>query len=117
MPYTPTQFYAAFPAFVDERVGDVQRHIDAVASEFDEVRWGAQFEQGIGNLVAHRLVIERARATDGGNDRGGISVGGVNLSRPTEIVMLEANDPVTETRYGKQYRYLRRKVGFGAVAV
>ncbi len=119
---TPADFSAAFPAFADARVEDVQRHINAAAFVIDATRWGDSYDEGLGCFVAHRLLIEeRAKRTK--NDdafRADIiseTGGGLTTIRSSDIVKARVADPYLTTSYGQRYRQLARRVGTGAVAV
>jgi hypothetical protein len=117
-PMTPAQFYAAFPAFKNTPVSDVQRHLDDADRLFDIPRWGADYLAGIGNVVAHLIVIESKGALFSGvaGDITEKQVGSVRIVRSPVLMSKMLDNPFNRTIYGQTYLYYARRVGIGAIA-
>ena len=115
---TPTAFLAYLPEFAGAVADDVQRALDKAAPCFNVVRWGSSYAEGIANLAAHFYVGDRARraraaaVVDGGNITEK-HVGSVGASFDSQILNKQATDPFMTTDYGRQYCFLRDKVGHG----
>jgi Protein of unknown function (DUF4054) len=118
---TAADFRAAFPLFEDEEEPSVERYIALAAPYFDVGRWGGFYSEGLGNMVAHYLLVAKSDAKLKGADDGGSAVsktvGSVSITRSGALLERQADDPFMSTPYGRRYRQLSRKVGMGAVAV
>ena len=115
---TAAEFITAFPKFAEERVPDIDRHIAAAAPLFDVVRWANLYSLGLGNYVAHMLVVEKADLPKVGSTNAlSKTVGSVSVTRSAQRLEAEAADPYQRTQWGRMYRYYARQVGMGAVAV
>jgi len=119
---TPADFMSAFPAFRDEQVPTIQRHLDAAAPFFDVDRWGAFYARGLGYFVAHSMVVEKA-AGESKNEtttKGDVvseEVGGMVWSRSADMLKAASRDPFLRTTYGQEYRRIARLVGLGGAVV
>lgn len=117
---TPASFRIAFPAFVDQKESDIQRHINAAVPYFDTGLWGDRYEEGVGCFVAHRILCEAADAKPGaafGTDVSAKTIAGVSKVKAGEMLMKEMEDPFQRTRYGQRYSAMAEQVGMRAVAI
>jgi hypothetical protein len=128
---TPATFAAAFPMFAAVNATTVQRHITASTPWFDVSAWGALFDEGQGNWIAHRIVTEAVdtwQISSPAGDRPALAAPGdreVTMKQvDTTVVAYSAMllkdqiaDPIMRTTFGQRYRYLSAIVGGGAVAI
>lgn len=117
---TPADFRAAFPAFEDAGNDDVQRHLDASISEgvFNITRWGKRYNAGLGNWVAHRLLVEKRHAMSQNDaalkgDVTGEINNGMTTMRSPDILKMVVLDRYNATSYGQEYLRLARRTGMG----
>jgi len=122
---TAAEFIADFPEFDSEKSAVIDRHIAYADEFFDEGRWGGYLARGLGNWVAHSIVMEKRRKAAGPVAMAGDVVtktlespaGRTSVSRGADSVgRLQAN-PYLESQYGKEYVRLRDEIGMGGVAV
>ena len=123
MPLLPDDFRTAFPAFAAETDPTIQRWLDASVPFFDVSRWDTLYPMGVGNWVAHQIVMDSAATAAGAGaaaanagDATSKQVGTVRVDRSQELLSKQMDDPFMRTIYGQQYRHLARLVGLGAVA-
>ena len=119
---TPADFVAAFPAFRDEQVPTIQRHLNASAPFFDVARWGAFYDEGLGCWIAHRLTVENAHGESKNETaiKGDVTTeeaGGISTTRSSELLTMATKNPYLRTTYGQRYHYLARQVGLGGAVV
>ncbi len=122
---TVAEFKAAFPAFADVDSDVVDRHIAASDPFFDTARWENLLDEGLGNFIAHRIVIERRNqamgVSSGTGDvvsrSQGTTAGQVSMSRSPELAAMQFREPFNATEYGRRYLKLRSIMGSGAMAV
>lgn len=110
---TSADFIAAFPKFDQVDPADVQRWIDraVISPSFDEGRWGADLNEGLGNYVAHCLCEEGVRGVPVAVTAP--SSGAAGGSWRADVYLLEA-DPLSSTIFGRKYLRLRDEVGMGS---
>lgn len=119
---TPVDFKNAFPVFSDEDDATIQRHLDESVSFFDVDRWGGFYLKGLGNWVAHEIVMEdflgATPATAGMSlDATGKTVGRMSARYSDKMAELKAKNPYMRTVYGQVYYNLAVKyVGIGGTA-
>ena len=120
---TPAEFLADpdFSAFVTEDPDTIAKWMVKAAPFFDVSRWGAFYSEGLGNWVAHRIIMSNLRATRPTNqldagDTASKSVGSVSKSYDSLLINAQAKDPYMRTSYGQEYCRLRRLVGMGGFA-
>lgn len=119
---TPADFIAAFPAFKDTQVPDIQRHLNASPPYFDVDRWGGFYNEGLGNWVAHRLIVEKRHAASQ-NDvalKGDVTseeTQGITTARSSAVLEAVVLDRYKATTYGQEYRRLSKRVGLGALTI
>ena len=120
---TPSEFLSDpdFSAFSAEEPDTIAKWMVKAAPFFDVARWGAFYSEGLGNWVAHRIVLSNQRATMPTNraDSGNMiskTVGPVSASYDSLLINAQAKDPYMRTSYGQEFCRLRRLVGMGGFA-
>ena len=120
---TPSEFLSDpdFSAFSAEEPDTIAKWMVKAAPFFDVARWGAFYSEGLGNWVAHRIVLSNLRATMPTNraDSGNMiskTVGPVSASYDSLLINAQAKDPYMRTSYGQEFCRLRRLVGMGGFA-
>ncbi|HXS24572.1 MAG TPA: DUF4054 domain-containing protein [Gemmatimonadales bacterium] len=107
-----------FPAFIDATDTEINSAIALSAPWFNVRRWDTSYSEGLGNFVAHQIVIGRAdKAVVDANDITMRHTEHLITARSQKQVELQARDPFQRTVFGQRYRYLARLVGLGMVAV
>lgn len=119
---TPAAFRLLFPAFIDATDAEINAAIALSAPYFNVGRWRGFYNEGLGNFVAHQIVVARAAATAGINvaAAGDVTekrVGSVSVGRGAELLATQMADPFQRTLYGQRYKYLTRFAGAGALVV
>ncbi len=119
---TAAEFKVLFPGFALETDARVTAVIALAAPYFDVTRWGTFYSDGLGNWVAHRIVVDNAEAAQStslvdAGDATAETFGRISTTRSPELAKMEAVDPYMRTTYGRRYRHLCRLVGLGGVVV
>lgn len=126
---TPAEFLARFPEFdgLDGIAGPgIQAALDEADPHFDVERWGDLYTQGLGNFVAHTLLMRKKRYdalrnagdTDPPADAISYKAGDTEIKFSEKLILYKVEkSPYVSTEYGQQYLYLRDIVGAGALAV
>ena len=120
---TPSEFLADpdFVAFAAESPATIAKWLVKAVPFFDVGRWGAWYSEGLGNWIAHRIVMSNLRATQPTNrtdagDTASKAVGPVSKSYDSMLINAQAKDPYMRTSYGQEFCRLRRLVGMGGFA-
>lgn len=116
---TPSEFKAIFTEFAAKSDDAVQFFLTQAENHVDEATWGDLFEEGVMYYTAHQLKMRDDEAA-GNTAAGSIaskSAGGVSISYSGAVQASSATNPFNSTSYGRQYVYLARQAGRGAVAV
>lgn len=107
-------FAAAFPTASTDRIKAI---IASAAPWFDVGAWGAFYDEGLWNFVAHRLSLEMGgpNSLQQGADARITSktIGSESVSRDTK---LSAGDTFQLTIYGQRYAEMRDMVGLGGTS-
>lgn len=120
---TPADFRLRFPEFATAADPVIALAIADAAPFFDVWRWGAFYNIGVANFVAHNIAMSNYLATRtagqivGGTMLAQKKVGDVQVANDPGMLALIAKDPFNATPYGQKYLSLRRKIGSGGLAV
>jgi hypothetical protein len=110
---TPSEFLADpdFVAFASESEETIAKWLVKAAPFFNVDRWGPWYSEGIGNWIAHRIVMSNLRATQPTN-----SMDAGDTASNSMMINAQAKDPYMRTSYGQEFCRLRRLVGMGGFA-
>ena len=120
---TAASFQTAFPEFGQDNPAVITRWITAADEEFDAWWWGGYLDRGMGNWIAHQVVMEKARNVAGAQAMAGdvttktmeSPAGRVSVSRGN--VEAQMKNPFMRTIYGQEYFRLAGLVGMGVLSV
>jgi hypothetical protein len=121
---TASEFKAWFPggqfALLDDPT--VETFLTRATPHFNVTRWGAWYNEGLANWVAHSIIVDRAEASLSiddidSDDATSERFAGISTSRHADIVLASAKDPYLRTTYGRRYAYLRKLAGLGGAVV
>ena len=116
---TPAAFRALFPAFVDATDDEINAALALAPPYFNVARWGGFYTEGLGNFVAHKIVVGRSDSTDlVANDLTAEDRPTIKFTRDPKLLQGQADDEFERTKFGQRYRQMSRKyVGVGALVV
>jgi hypothetical protein len=119
---TAAEFKSRFPAFASEPNARVDSYFARAVPYFDVERWGGFYSDGVAGWVAHNIVLDNAAERDSTTDpdTGDVTekhVGPVGMSRDSQLMNKQADNPYYSTKYGQRYLRLARLVGAGGTAV
>lgn len=120
---TSADFKTLMPQFSGVSDPDILRWIARVTASpgFEVARWGDDYAEGLGNLVAWGLVDEGAAGVPPTPNVSNFAtmkkVGQLQTEYSEAAMAAVADDPYQSNKYGRRYRALARQVGRGGVAV
>lgn len=109
------------PAFVNSDDAEIQRALDiATAKPYVDGTWLGDEARGWNLCIAHFIALEKDDAENPGG-AGAVqmganlkTVGRVTVQRSNDMMVRYEGDHFLLTKWGKQFRQLRRDVGHGA---
>lgn len=109
MSITRDQFRAYFEEFSSVSDTKTDLYLGVSASRVDSTAWGTCAEYAQALLTAHMLASAGSGAADGGSS-GAVtseSVGDLSRSYGSMDVKSDADKPLTQTKYGREFLSLR----------
>lgn len=117
---TPADFQTAFPAFKDVAVATVQRLITQALPYLNVDRFGQFYNEALGYLVAHFIVMEdwETRSRSDNTLKGGVvseETANLKTAWSSEVVLAATRDPLLRTTFGQRFVRRAKFAGMGPI--